>query len=1124
MRSWDRSLDRGKQGHEGGRVKAFSSSAGLRRCLVVCLAVVAFSGGSASTALGAPTHAFDPELSLTGDCSESGLDPIPDPGCPGGSHPPSGRFILPMSVATDSYGNVYVASYGQEDEEGKDGRIDIFDSSGTFITEIADPDGPRQIAVDTKGNLYVFNYQAGEKTLKRYSPTTYEPVAGNIDYPDSPVLIAEPLAFLVGLAVDYSNDHLFVHFGGGVTEFDTAANENKVLKEGIGDSDISGSAGPALAVDSKRRRLYAGSGAPGFPQTIEVFGLDAPHPHLETIEGTDTPAGKFALVRSLAVDEGTGNLFVYDSDTKEVLELNEQGKYLESVKRGFKPPVGADIGIDNGANSPNGALDPFGRYLFVPSHPEAGYVFAFGPVEECEPVVESVSAGNVSDTEAELRATIEPCHLDTTYLVEYTTQQSYEEEEFAGALVAGAGKIPAGGLPVDVFATANSLSPGTAYRFRVTATNKLGPDEGEGVFTTRLSPEVFPPCPNDATRSGPSLLLPDCRAYELVTPPDTNAHTPRGIGKPAGVFFTSRHASPAGDAVSFITEGGALPGTEATGSLAGDAYLATRGAGGWSSASAGPSGAESSSPLTGSVSPDQGYSFWRAQGEGTAVIEGNKVDYVRHPDGHSEAVGQGSLGTDLGAAGKLIAENGSHILFVGDQKLEEEAPLTGTQAIYDRTADGVTHVVSLLPGDTTPEAGQNALYQGASLDGKGVAFSIGSQLYFRHDNQETYEVGENVTFAGVAEGGERIFYLEGGDLSALDVDQSEPIRFTEAGNVTPVNVSSDGTAAYFVSSTVLTGEENPNGQLPVADQQNLYLSEEGVLSFVGILTKRDVEGEIGDTERFEGLGLWMKAVGAGNLAIDPSRTAPDGDVLLFEARANLTGVDAGGHAQVYRYDSVADELACLSCNPTGTPVSGEASLQSIQQVLGGPEPFLSYVLVDNLRADGRRAFFQSEEALAIGDTDGLQDVYEWDDQGVGSCKRPGGCVYLISSGHSSRTDYLYGVSASGDDVFFRTSDLLLPADSDATPSIYDARVEGGFPETDNGDCQGEACRPVLSAPPPLSTSSTSPSSLGGETPKPFTCPKGKRKVKKGGKVRCVKKKHGKHRRHRAGSKQKGAGK
>jgi hypothetical protein len=440
-------------------------------------------------------------------------------------------------------------------------------------------------------------------------------------------------------------------------------------------------------------------------------------------------------------------------------------------------------------------------------------------------------------------------------------------------------------------------------------------------------------------------------------------------------------------------------------------------------------------------------------------------------------------------------------------------------AIYDRTADEVTHVVSLLPGNVTPAAGQNAQYKGASLDGRGVAFAIGSTLYLRFDNTETYEIGENVTFAGIAEGGDRIFYVDGGDLLAFDAEEEETIEFTDTGDVIPVNVSADGTAAYFVSPTAIAAGANPNGATPQAGKENLYLSRDGTIGFVGTVTERDVEGEFGATETAGGLGLWTKAAASGKFAIDPSRATPNGSVLLFESRANLAGYDPKGHAQVYRYDSSAGSLECLSCNPTQTPATSDASLQSILQALGDPEPFNPYVLVNNLREDGRRAFFQSSEALVQGDNDGLQDVYEWEADGVGTCDRPQGCIYLISSGQSARVDYLYGVSDSGDDVFFRTSDLLLPLDADETPSIYDARIGGGFPEALVEPCQGEGCRPIITPAPTLAHSESGVQSLEPPLKK---CPKGKRKVKRNGKVRCVKK-HSKRKHRKAGSKQ-GAGK
>jgi hypothetical protein len=240
--------------------------------------------------------------------------------------------------------------------------------------------------------------------------------------------------------------------------------------------------------------------------------------------------------------------------------------------------------------------------------------------------------------------------------------------------------------------------------------------------------------------------------------------------------------------------------------------------------------------------------------------------------------------------------------------------------------------------------------------------------------------------------------------------------------------------------------------------------------------------------------------------------------MLFESRAALAGYDPEGHAEVYRYDSTGEELDCLSCNPTLAPASGEASLQSVSRKWGTPEPTTSYVLLGNLRADGRRALFQSTEALVPDDTDQLQDIYEWEAKGVGSCAHPGGCIYLISSGRSERNDYLFAVSDSGNDVFFSTSDLLLSFDLDETPSIYDARVGGGFPEPKSVPCQELACKGPLSSPPTLPAPTTAPSG----TPQSVRCPKGERKVGKNGVTHCVKKKQ--HRkRHRAGAKKKGGG-
>lgn len=1107
--------------------------------LASALTCLAF-GGSVSQA--ADSYTFDALLSLTGDCSVSTADPVADPpvgNCPAGPHPPSGPFTTPRGTDIDAYGNRYVSSYGKTSAEGKGGRIDVFDPTGNFITEIPIPNGPRAIAVDSQGVLYVAEFVVaigGDNQISRYEPETYKPETGEIEYQTPGEIVAEestPVPTLPGnegIAVDRDTDHLYVDYENRIVEFSSAEEENEVLGT-IGEGSLWSS--KFIAIDSSRGRLYAShwdeeSGT----SKVRVFELEAPHELLATIEGL-APGKPFRSEvgwLQIAVDEQTGHVFVGDIvGAQRVIEFDEDYDYVSTIEHGFIDANQSAIAVDNSDSPRKG-------YLFVSSGFNGiGHSYAFGPVEVVEaPEVASLSFGEVAESEAELRATINPMAAETRYTFEYVDQRIWEEEGFASAVVAGGGSIPAGTEGVPVSAPVTGLTPGTFYRFRVIAENQcdVSPcvDEAEASFSTYPAEEGMTPCPNDALRLGASAQLPDCRAYELVTPPETNGRAPRGVGF-VGARFLTLGGSPAGNEVSFLTEGGPLPGEGGAGGLNGDRYLAVRGQNGWTTTSAGPSGSESETPSPGSVSADQGYFFWETGGEldeGSAVIDDRGTAYVRYPDGHSELVGRGSLEADSDAEGNYISPGGSHIVFTESDKfprtalqLEPQAPSSGTAAVYDRTSDGVTHVVTLLPGEVTPGDGEDAAYVGASADGSGIAFVVDETLYLRDDNAQTFEIGNGATFAGLTEDGERIFYVEAGDLFAFNIATEATIPFTESGDVTVVNIAAGGDSAYFVSPSALTGEANPAGATAQAGEENLYLSEEGTFSFVGTVTQRDVEGEARADGLSGGLGLWTVGVGPGTLAKDPSRSSPDGSVLLFESRAEITGAPTGGFAQVYRFDAIEDRLDCLSCLPSGAEPSSDASLQSIEAVQDAPAPASAFGYVPSLRSDGARAFFQSAEPLVVWDTDGLQDVYEWEQQGVGSCRKSGGCVNLISSGHSARDDYLYGASTSGDDVFFITSDILTFSDANGTPSIYDARVNGGFSQPSAPDCLPEECRGPLS--PPAATSQP-PSRATGPSSNirpPRKCPKGKRRVKRQGKVRCIKKRHSKHRNHRSGGK--GAG-
>jgi hypothetical protein len=1116
----------------------------MRRLAKLAVALFALALTWQPASAWASEWSFNAPLSLTGNCSTSPADPTADPGlCPmppgvAGIDHPSLPFTRPEGVATDSFGDIYVSSFGNSAAGGAEGRIDIFSPGGFFISELKDGNGPRALAVDGEGGLYIYEvpFSGGSVQIRRCAPTTYEPPSGEIDYGICSVAVessAPPFSLPTspGFALDPTNGHLFVDYETFIAEYGSVEEGHPLLDDEIGKGTLAGS--KWVAPDAAHGRIYASdSDAELFTNgRVRVFELAKPHALLETITGCGSkafasPGGELAL----AADESNGHFFVGDLLAKSrVQEFDEGYECLATIEHSpsFQDAGPSAISVDNSAASPNY------RDLFVTSGIAGiGHSYVFEPQEAPPPPHVEVSVGEIGESEAQLQAMIAAGGAESHFTFEYTTEQNFEEEGFAAAVLAGEGDVPAGSEEAHRTALAAGLQPGTAYRFRLRVVSEVGSDEAEAAFGT--FPEGGPfgqPCPNAALRVGSSKTLPDCRVYELVTPADTNGHTPLGA-KGNGAFFSpTLLASPEGEKATFTVQGGALPDSDGTGAFNGENYLATRTASGWETSIAGPSGAESQAAVPGSPSPDQGYSFWATgseSDEGSAVINGENTNYLRYPDGHSELVGRGSLGIDPQVTPNLITEGARHVVFTTTTlaghipvQLEEDAAPEGTRTVYDRTIDPVTHAeetraVSLLPGEVPAGEGEAAEYVGASPEGAGIAFSIANRLYLRLNDKESFEIGEGTTFAGIVSGGRRIFYVKGSDLFAFDTESEATTPFTASGDATVVNVAAEGSRAYFVSPSKLTGEEAPNGGSPVEGGQNLYLSEEGAISFLGILTDRDVKG---GTAKTDGLGLWTAGIAViEGTPIDPSRTTPDGAVLLFESRADLAGFKSGGKAQVYRYDQAADSLRCLSCSPSLQMPGGDASLQSNADDEFPKNPLGFAALVSNLRPDGARAFFQSPEPLVAADTDKVQDVYEWEEEGVGSCSRLGGCVYLISSGHSPDDNFLYGASVNGNDVFFIGSDALLARDTGEIPSIYDARVGGGFAEAETVPCQGEGCRPGASTPPPLpNLGSQGAGPPFGNVAKPKHCPKAKRKVKRHGKVLCVKKRIG-HRKHSAGGK------
>jgi hypothetical protein len=288
-------------------------------------------------------------------------------------------------------------------------------------------------------------------------------------------------------------------------------------------------------------------------------------------------------------------------------------------------------------------------------------------------------------------------------------------------------------------------------------------------------------CPNVVFRTGPSAKLPDCRAYELVTPVNETGIRPTG-GNAFNEYnsFEFPSISESRDSVIFETNEGTMGDFPGNGYE--DRYRSKRTATGWVTEYFNPTPDQTSKPQPGGVAPDHSYEFVNA-GSGDFELEpestlqapfgGHEADYLRKPNGEYELIGRGSLGSAQHAQGLLITPGGKHILFISAAKLEPLAQETSEEGfeynnqfgtIYDRSPGGPTKVVSLMPDGTTPPG--TVHFVGTSTDAADVSFSdttfsgARSRRYFvRHANTQTKEwaraegvqVGQELTCSGGGE-------------------------------------------------------------------------------------------------------------------------------------------------------------------------------------------------------------------------------------------------------------------------------------------------------------------------------------------------------------------------------------
>ncbi len=801
-----------------------------------------------------------------------------------------------------------------------------------------------------------------------------------------------------------------------------------------------------------------------------------------------------------------------------------------------------------------------------PGQSSLGYVFAQPELVVSPPEVISQSASGVTATTAQLHAEANPGGFDTTYRFQYETEAEYEanppEERFTGAAEApvGGAVLGTGKEALAAAVQLNALQPDTAYRYRVLLESECSPAEPGQICEVPGAAQAF--------RTFPSTVpgLPDDRAYELVSPAQKNG----GQVLPAEPHISScglieckpgdtyEHypmpSSPNGDVVAYqgTNFGGGV------GATIENAYVARRTESGWVSVNPTPSLLQKAAPgylaydpsLAGAVLGQDYLALGSAPSEYTnlyaqATTSPFAVEplVAAQPPNRLPGLGTDEFKLSFAAASKDL----SRVLFTANDALSEATPFAPAAVdggaakfnLYEwERATGQLRLVNVAPGNATSEPGASfgvASANTVSADGSRAFFSGETgQVYVREDAEATTAIpgsGPAAKFLSASTDGSRVLLTDG---SLYDLEEETTIDLTEGqgGFQGIAGQSDDLSSVYFVATQVLSGEEaNSEGAKAEAGKPNLYAWEGvGTTRYVATLLAADNNGADLVLSR-----SWSPFPFART-----AQASPAGRYLSFLSQAPLTGFDNEGPCavigetgelvdapcqEVYLYDSATGELSCPSCNPNGTASLGHSTLRRIKGPGAGPSPLPQprYLL------DSGRLYFDSQESLSLADTnEGVEDVYQYEPEGIGSCERQGGCVSLISAGTGTSDSNLLAVDETGKSAFFTTRDQLVIKDKDELIDLYVAREDGGIPaetETLPGECQGEACQPPVSAPNDPTPGSASFQGAGNVVEQrsvPRRCAKGK--VRRKG--RCVAKKHAKkaHRKQKQANRDRGGAK
>jgi hypothetical protein len=451
------------------------------------------------------------------------------------------------------------------------------------------------------------------------------------------------------------------------------------------------------------------------------------------------------------------------------------------------------------------------------------------------------------------------------------------------------------------------------------------------------------------------------------------------------------------------------------------------------------------------------------------------------------------------------------------------------------------------PNEQTADRAVQKAYSWISADGSRIVFasdtSTGRHVYVRdvRDARTLLVGGAEASFQTMSSNGSRVFFVESGDLYVFDAETGTRTDITSGHETEPggagvqetvLGVSEDGSYVYFVATGALTAGATTRAP-------NLYVGHYAAghwtPTFIATLDPEDSpDWEDGTHRKLTDRQVDLEGVS--------SRVSPSGEYVTFMSQLPLTGYDnrdaVSGQRdeEVYLYNAATKRRACASCNPSGArphgvldkPIPGatgffppgellvdrpgiwstKRELPNNHWLAGSTPGWVTTGGSGNVLYQSRfltndgRLFFNSPDALVPRDTNGLEDVYEFEPAGVGGCTTAaatfsavsGGCVDLISSGTSSSESVFLDASETGGDVFFLTNSRLSPTDVDDNLDVYDAHVCTSTvpcvsaPVTPPPCDSGDSCKAAPSPQPPTFGAPPSQTFSGAGNITPTTSP------------------------------------